>query len=371
MLAGYWSGVPSLERHGRFVPRGLWDRLMRYEPLTIQEYLCRWIPAPVLIRNISRRLFSGELGNRFDYFACRVFDRRVSRELNHVNASAVSACEISALNTFQKAKSLGWKTILDAPQVHHLMLDRCLPQTEGNRLHERIRRVKDAEIGLADHIITVSELARQSYIEGGSQPEKVHCVELGADVDLFRSQKGNGPKSEGPCRFIFAGAVSFRKGVDILIESFRSLRARRDDVELMFAGPAGDAYSVLKGSGIPGIEFAGPMKQERLACELSSAHCLVLPSRLDSYGMVVTEALACGTPVIVTKMVGAASLVNEGGNGWVIPNESPETLTKRMIWCCDHLSELLSMREACRESAMRATWERYSTAYVELMRRVL
>ncbi len=57
------------------------------------------------------------------------------------------------------------------------------------------------------------------------------------------------------------------------------------------------------------------MPQPQLAAELRRADVLVLPSRNDSYAMVVAEALASGTPVIVSEMVGAKDLVTEGTNG--------------------------------------------------------
>ena len=56
----------------------------------------------------------------------------------------------------------------------------------------------------------------------------------------------------------------------------------------------------------------GRVAQGELASLLGNADCLVLPSRFDSFGMVVPEAMACGLPVIVTDMVGAKQLVEEG-----------------------------------------------------------
>ena len=68
-----------------------------------------------------------------------------------------------------------------------------------------------------------------------------------------------------------------------------------------------------------------------LAAELRRADCLVLPSRNDSYGMVVPEALASGLPVLVSDMVGAKDLVAEGQNGWVVPAGDAGALAERML----------------------------------------
>lgn len=371
MLAGYWSGVPSLKRHSRLVPEGIWERFVRYTPLDIPDDLCRWLPAPVIIRNLSRRFIQGNATLSMDFLACRIFDRQVASSMHLVKAEAVSACEISALNIFQKAKALGWKTILDAPQVHHRLIDRLLKPTERPALQKKIKLVKDAEIALADHIITVSEFARQSYINEGVFPEKVHSIPVGADLGIFKPNEGDVPAADGPCRFIFGGAVCYRKGADLLIEAFRRIRTVRSDITLKIAGPMADASQLLKESAINGIEVTGPLSQNELSAEFSRADCFVLPSRLDSFGMVVAEALACGTPVIVSEFVGAKMLVHEGINGWVIPDNSPDVLAERMLWCADHRKDLLAMRSAARASVQNATWERFADDYVALIRRIL
>jgi glycosyltransferase involved in cell wall biosynthesis len=119
------------------------------------------------------------------------------------------------------------------------------------------------------------------------------------------------------------------------------------------------------------VVLTGPVPQEELAAELRRADCLVLPSRNDSYGMVVAESLASGTPVIVSEMVGAKDLVIEGVSGWTVPMEDVDALTSRMLRCAHDPEALRSMGSAARAAAETATWEAYQGRFARLVETLL
>lgn len=365
MLAGYWSGVPSLVTQARWVPERFRGR---YAPLALSDELTRpaiWTPA---MRRLGDRL-PRALASRVDLLACRLFDRWAAARLATARAQAVIACEISALATFRAARSLGMTTILDAPSIHHRAQDQVQPTLDPPALHRRLARIKDAEVALADHVLTVSELARASYVAAGVEQAKVFAVTLGADPDVFvgREVSDEPPRTEvAPFVFLFAGASIRRKGFDLLLDAFARVHAACPSARLRIAGPAGDAASLLPARA-EGIEVLGPMDQASLARELRCADCLVLPSRHDSFGMVVVEALASGTPVLVSEMVGAKDLVEEGVNGWVVSLGDVQALAHRMSWCTANAVAVRAMREACRRSSQLATWESYQARLVALL----
>jgi glycosyltransferase involved in cell wall biosynthesis len=280
----------------------------------------------------------------------------------------VIACEISALSTFRAARRLGLVTLLDAPSFHHATQDRVQPTLDSPRLHRRINQVKDEEFSLADHVLTVSELARESYVEGGKPEQRVHAIALGADLELFhpRREPRVEPSREGnEVSFLFAGAAIHRKGFDLLIEAFRLLPGEAA-ARLRIVGPGGDALTAL-GAADRRVTRLGPLDQEGVAAELRGADCLVLPSRHDSFGMVVPEALASGTPAIVSSMVGAKDLIAEDVTGWVVPLDDVAALAARMLWCVRNPARLRAMREDCRNRAAAATWEDYHRRIAELV----
>lgn len=341
-LAGYWSGVPAAGfRH--------------YAPVPLDPARTRWFPWTPALRR---------LGPWPDLAACRLFDRWAAAGLGRSGADAVIACEISALATFREAKRRGIRTLLDAPSIHHAAQDRLHGTTDSPGLHRRIVAVKDAEIALADHVLTVSELARGTYLEAGVPPEKVHAVPLGADLGLFSP---DGEEKTGDLTFLFSGATIHRKGFDLLLEAFDRARASHPGVRLRLAGPRGDSAWLLDRRGLEGIDVLGAMPQPELATELRRADVLVLPSRNDSYGMVVAEALASGTPVLVSEMVGARDLVTAGETGWIVPVGDAGALAERMAWCADHPGEVRAMAADCRRAAEAATWPAYHRRFMELL----
>jgi glycosyltransferase involved in cell wall biosynthesis len=378
MLAGYWAGVPAVAAQARRIPAWLRQRFARYAPVPIDPRRVRWFPVTPALRRLGDALLPRGAAARVDLLACRLFDRWAAAGLPRAGVDAVIACEISALATFRAARRLGIVTILDAPSLHHRAQDRLHGTTDPPGLHRRITRIKDREIALADQVLTVSSLARDTYLEAGLPAERVHAVMLGADLELFtpgaqepldaaRPRCGDA----GSFLFLFCGATIRRKGFDLLLDAFDRVAAEMpaeiQAVRLRVVGPKGDAAGLLAGRAGERITVAGPVGQPELAAELRRADCLVLPSRNDSYGMVVAEALACGLPVLVSEMVGAKELVTPGRNGWIVPSGDAAALAEQMAWCVRHRDAVRGMREQCRASATAATWPAYHRRLAELL----
>jgi len=372
MLAGYWAGVPAVERHQRWVPDRLWRRFVRYAPVPLPAQRVRWVPWVPALRRLGDMALPSRLAAWTDFLACRLFDRWAAARLRpRTAAGAVVACEISALATFRKARRLGMVTVLDAAATHHRTQDRLHGFAEPAALHRRITAVKDAEIALADHVLTVSDLARRSYLEAGVPPERVHRVTLGVDVELFTSPAEERAEATAGTTFVFAGAASQIKGLDLLLEAFARVRDAEPEARLLVIGPAGDASSLLGLPVPPGVTVLGPLSQADLARHLRAADCLVLPSRNESFGMVVPEALAAGLPVLVSDRAGAAALIQDGQNGWVVPAGDAGALTRRMLHAAGSREELRRMREACRRSAAACGWPAYGDRLSSLLRTLL
>jgi glycosyltransferase involved in cell wall biosynthesis len=372
MLAGYWSGVPAVAAQARHVPSSLRRRFDRYAPVPLDPRRLRWFPATPALRRLGDALLPHGGAARVDLLACRLFDRWAAAGLAHGRADAVIACEISALATFRAARRLGIATILDAPSLHHDAQDRLHGTTDPPGLHRRITRIKDREIALADQVLTVSGLARDTYLAAGMPAGRVHAVTLGADLELFTPAPAAaavaGRDGKDGFLFLFCGATIRRKGFDLLLAAFDRVAGEAPAARLRVVGPRGDAAGLLDGRTGERITVAGPVSQPALAEELRRADCLVLPSRNDSYGMVVAEALACGLPVLVSEMVGAKELVASGSNGWIVPAGDAAALAERMAWCVLHRETVRGMREECRRSAAAATWPAYHHRLVELLR---
>jgi len=285
------------------------------------------------------------------------FDRWCARRVPETQADTVATVENSALSTFQVAKSLDITTVLEAPSFHHTWQDRFYDYPESDAAHARINERKDREIELADRIHTVSSLARKSYIDAGVPPEKVIATTIGCDISHFRPlSDGNSSSSSASFTFIFVGHAGRRKGADTLLRACERLDQYGASYRLWIVGGYDESLPRIRSESVNRL---GWLSHDDLVHRYQQADCLVLPSRHDSFGMVVVEAMACGTPAIVSENTGAREAITENTSGWVLPADDVEALASRMKWCLDHDERVRKMRSAARRHAEDYDWASY------------
>jgi len=125
---------------------------------------------------------------------------------------------------------------------------------------------------------------------------------------------------------LFLGRLIPRKGADLLIEALPQLAC--DKIKLVIAGPEGETgylrFLRAKAQDL-GVQhrvlFSGPLYGDDKKAALADATVLVLPSRYENFGNVAAEAIACGTPAIVSDRCGIAPLINQRA-GLVTPYDS-------------------------------------------------
>ncbi|MCS4149360.1 glycosyltransferase family 4 protein [Salinibacter ruber] len=289
------------------------------------------------------------------------FDAWAARRLPE-DIQAVICYENAALDTFRAAREQGATTILDAASFHHAWQDAFHDPFESETAHAAITRRKDAEIERADHILTVSDFARESYLDAGVSPDRVTSVPMGADLSWFTPDDGLSIDVSEPFTFLFAGHANRRKGVDVLLRASEQLNRDGLSHQLQFAG--GREETLFDTTEAP-VELLGYLDRSNLADAFRQADCLVLPSRHDSFGRVVVEAMATGLPVLVSEHVGAKELVREGETGWVVPAEDVPALRKQMRWCLEHRDQLRQMSTVAVRTARGYSWESYRSSVVE------
>jgi glycosyltransferase involved in cell wall biosynthesis len=352
MLGLYLHGAALPDSVAAEIPRDRRRRVHWFQPLR------RSLPY-VLSRNRTWQVLMAML---------RYYDWTLARRLPIADCRAVVAYEGSALRTFQRAKRLGMACILDAANVHHRLQNSRLAMTND----PAIATLKDREVELADLVITCSSLACDSYIAARVPLEKIRSVPLGVDTVLFASRNRlQGEKAREPVRFCSAGLLDQRKGIDLLTEASQRLRGAGHDFTLTFAGGKVGADPALAQKLENLTRITGRVSHSKLPEFYSKADVLVLPSRFDSFGMVVAEALACGLPAIVTDNVGAKDMIQNGVNGWIIPAGNLDALTELMAWCATHPEAVRAMSAAARQSAEARDWSAYRREAGETIRTFL
>jgi glycosyltransferase involved in cell wall biosynthesis len=174
---------------------------------------------------------------------------------------------------------------------------------------------------------------------------------------------------------LFLGRVSWKKGLDRLIQAMPHLSP---DFNVVIAGnddeglrPALDAQAAaLRVQGR--VIFTGSVNAADRLWLLTHARLLVLPSYSENFGNVVVEAMAVGCPVVVTREVGLAPMVEQSGSGWVVGG-SPSELGGKLseLAASDSLRRALGERgqaTARQEYSWSRVAERMESAYSEVLR---
>jgi glycosyltransferase involved in cell wall biosynthesis len=267
--------------------------------------------------------------------------------------------------TFRQAKNMGIPCVLDAAACHFRWVDQQLEtKFYSKKFHpsKSLRLRKLNETRLADWIVCPSNLAKRTYTNRFIPQEKVLVNSLGYDPYKFTPVRSQPSNRYRPPTFVYVGQLANHKGLDILLEAFRQTITEYPDVILKVIGPT---LSIPVKSS-KNINVLGRFTSDQLASELASSDCLVLPSRADSYGLVVLEALAMCVPVIVSENAGVTEVIRNGENGWTITPNSVRALTQRMVACVKNIQQLRSMSNSCRDSVKDLTWDRYQKRSISL-----
>lgn len=304
----------------------------------------------------------------FSRFAGEVFDKKVAHALENEPSDLVLTYENTNRHTMRMAKSLGKITMLDLAQIHHEDIVRYgqwfLPPERLKVEIEVVNPRKQEALCHTDYVLTLSKFAADSMRRNGWPESRLFTVNLGVDLQAFR------PKEKysvaGPLHLLFVGTIMRRKGIAQLLQAVQNLP--RNTVRLTLIGPIGDAADLLK-------KYAGSFQyfpfqhHEMLVHFYQQADIFVFPSLLDSWGQTVLEAMACGTPAIVTENTGAQDAVWQGG-GWVIPANEVTSLQSALEFCLENRNNLERQGILARKVAEQYSWENYHRQVVEVLGKI-
>ena len=148
---------------------------------------------------------------------------------------------------------------------------------------------------------------------------------------VFRPHREPRPNNR-PLTLICTGSLSLRKGTPYLLEAFRIVRKKIPGARLLLTEAVMDNVKlVLAANADLPVEWSPSLPHPQLAERLRGADIFVLPSLEDGFARTVTEALACGLPVIVTPNTGASDLVQSGVNGEVVPIRDPQAIADAVL----------------------------------------
>jgi len=225
-------------------------------------------------------------------------------------------------------------------------------------------------------IVTPSQASKADIVNYiGVPEERVHVIPLGVRHDLFRPVEDAALLPTVLKRqfglstsyFIQVSCSLGRKNSRLLLESFSQLAERERDVDLVFVwrNPPTEMLELCEKRGLSSrVHFVQEVNDEDLRLLYCGATALVFPSSYEGFGLPVLEAMACGTPVVTTRV---SSLPEVGGEAAVyIDAPDRDALVEAMTSIYQSSEKRDALKKRGIERASQFTWDKHVDRMVQL-----
>jgi len=258
------------------------------------------------------------------------------------------------------------------PIVRSIWMKRRYHDTLGGRL-----------LRGASRVIATSEQERQEFLEGGIEDSKIlvrrNGIEVPGEFPPAGSFRNQWYIPRDVKLVLFLGRLVSKKSPDLMLDVFSHWNRRGNGSQgsmLVMAGPdEGDGFRrrLETLAGQMGLDrrvlFTGPLYGDAKWAAYRDADVFVLPSQNENFGNTAAEAVACGTPVLVTDRCGIAPLVDQRA-GLVVPHDGA-ALEAGLARILDDPAFAARLRDGCKEVANSLSWAepiaQMETLYQELI----
>jgi D-inositol-3-phosphate glycosyltransferase len=246
------------------------------------------------------------------------------------------------------------------------------------RIHAENELVKGC-----DRIIDSTEKGKKDLITFyQAAPETISIIPCGVNLDLFqpirKEMARNHLRLNGERIILFVGRIVPLKGLDNLLKAVSCMKMK-SKIRLIVIG--GDEHSRLEMERLEhlsrrlkidgSVTFLGLINQEILPFFYSAADLCVVPSFYETFGLVALESLACGTPVLATRVGGAEWVIRQGETGYIVPDNDPHRLAEKMDLLLSTSKKRPVYADSVRSSVARYSWSNIAEALIEEYRGVL
>lgn len=367
---------------GRDETNRLKTKLFKQRHCDIPSGMIRLQPFSELIRLLSQKIpNSGFLRRHETGLFCvdqiyKKLDVRVARHLEETSTppAAIYAYEDGALHCFQSAKKRGVPCIYDLP-IGYWRAARRIQSEEAElkpdwaatmpalRDSELKTARKDHELQLAENIIVASRFTADTLKEAPfTLPEPIVVPYGCPPARKLQEVLQNRRKSE-KLKILFVGSLGQRKGLAYLLEAVEKLG---DRVALTLVGRKSAPCKPLE-NALEEHTWIESLAHSQILQLMTTQDVLVFPSLFEGFGLVLTEALSQGLPIITTANTAAPDLMTDGTEGFIVPIRDSDAIASKLELLCNDPDLLESMRHAAVLKAQAQTWGRYQETMVSAL----
>lgn len=392
---------PTSNQNNRAVIRGLHDAGMLYKfqtaisvfPGDVLNYLSRYSSLKEIERRRfdsdlkevtvtspyleMARLLSSKLGiKRLVQHETGIFsvdavyrnvDKKVANSLKYASkhgVDAVYAYEDGALHTFKKAKECEMECLYDLPigywkTARHLLNEEIERWPEwkttlqGFKDSEAKLRRKDEELALADRIFVASSFTAKTLQDYPDKLAPITVIPYGFPEPVKNRAYQTSKK---PIRLLFVGGLSQRKGI---ANMFAAVEALMPHVELTVIGRKSTNDCEALNKALQKHRWIPSLPHNQVLEQMRAHDVLLFPSLFEGFGLVITEAMSQGTPVITTDRTAGPDIIEHNHNGWLVEAGSTTALQQ----CIENLivnpEQIIEAGNAAIETAKKRPWSVY------------
>jgi D-inositol-3-phosphate glycosyltransferase len=237
----------------------------------------------------------------------------------------------------------------------------------------------------SDRVVAATEIDRTQIVRHYGDLAPIEVIPGGVDLEAFRphgralARAELGLGSNEPV-LLFVGRIQRLKGLEILIRAAALLQQEAPRLLIVGGQPSTghEAREIGRLRGLASklgiaerVTFGGAVAHERLPLYYSAADMTVMPSSYESFGLVAVESLACGTPVVATRVGGLTAIVKDGETGMLVPWRDPALFAERIRVLLSDATLRAEMAARARPSVLRYAWDRIADQHLALYGDVL
>ncbi len=298
----------------------------------------------------------------------RKLDLKVARHIRSAPGlpAAIYAYEDGALNCFTAAKERQVQCMYDLP-IGYWRAARRIQSEEAElkpewadtmpalRDSDEKTTRKDQELQLAETIIVASQFTADTLKEAPFDLPEPIIVPYGCPPTR-NAQDVVQPRPKGAkLKVLFVGSLGQRKGLSYLLDAVELMG---DRVELTLVGRL-SAPCLPMEQALQKHTWIESLPHSQILELMATQDVFVFPSLFEGFGLVLTEALSQGLPIITTTHTAAPDLITDGKEGYIVPIRDGQAIAEKLEHLHKNPDDLQTMRVAAVEKAQFHTWHRY------------
>lgn len=226
-------------------------------------------------------------------------------------------------------------------------------QQEAEVLDPALQDLHAQEVALADLVLCASSLTKAGLLEQGLAEEQIKVIPYGCPPI---TQNPQGP-ADPICRFLFVGQGVTRKGLHLLIEAWRQAGLKGSSLTVVASRLDPEIKDFA--AGLDNFELKGRVSQEELTKLMEEADTFLLPSLLEGFGLVLSEALAAGCRLIASDHTGLVDMNLGPELSQVIPAGRLQPLIDALKQAEESYDPQRPYRQQALEEAKALSWENF------------